>query len=331
MSEYQPKAMWHESIRQFDVNEIVEGGVTGLDNLPHQQLADNFQYLLQRLILTESALGLLAPDTPLVPDPDGPIDSSDGNPTGDWLIEILTPPVHAPEWAPSFIFRATHSSGQRVDNVVVAMRQLNASANINTLPHDLTNWNPNVQGINIDKKLQITQPFSTDANGVAVFTIQPAYILINAGKNVNSEAFLYIASGPTAEQDLGDGKDLSDLYRIQVKLADARYQAPPANNTNYDLWEIINQTATPFAPGESPSFTLSNTAGASNRSVNWSISRIYQSYAEGDIVTQLNSGTVVSDSNGKATITSAPIPGQGAGQYVLQVKAGASTRNFTIN
>lgn len=62
MSSYTPKDKWHPTIRQFDINEIVEGGSTGLDNIPHQQLADNLLHLEKRIAAIEGG-GSTPPDT----------------------------------------------------------------------------------------------------------------------------------------------------------------------------------------------------------------------------------------------------------------------------
>lgn len=63
MSNYKPKDKWHSTIRQFDINEIVEGGSTGLDNIPHQQLADNLLHLEKRIAAIEEGGGYTPPDT----------------------------------------------------------------------------------------------------------------------------------------------------------------------------------------------------------------------------------------------------------------------------
>ena len=67
MSTYTPKDKWHAGIRQFDINEIVEGGSTGLDNIPHQELADNLFHILKRLEVVEKKGNIItSPNAPSV-------------------------------------------------------------------------------------------------------------------------------------------------------------------------------------------------------------------------------------------------------------------------
>ena len=39
------QAVWVEQIRQIEVNDPVQGGENGIDNIPHQQLANRTAYL----------------------------------------------------------------------------------------------------------------------------------------------------------------------------------------------------------------------------------------------------------------------------------------------
>ena len=67
MSTYTPKDQWHGGIRQFDINEIVEGGSAGLDNIPHQELADNLFHLMKRLEVVERKGGVITlPNAPSI-------------------------------------------------------------------------------------------------------------------------------------------------------------------------------------------------------------------------------------------------------------------------
>ncbi len=67
MSNYTPKDKWHPQIRQFDINEIVEGGEVGLDNIPHQQLADCLFHLKKRIENIETKGGTITvPNAPTI-------------------------------------------------------------------------------------------------------------------------------------------------------------------------------------------------------------------------------------------------------------------------
>ena len=94
MSEYNPVPVYHPSVRLFDLNEYVEGGPNGLDNLPSKQLADNIEFLLRRIV----ALEQVTPDAPLVPPPPVPEPSEPvgtGSGTGSGTI-ITTPGTQQP-------------------------------------------------------------------------------------------------------------------------------------------------------------------------------------------------------------------------------------------
>ncbi|WP_201585226.1 hypothetical protein [Psychrobacter sp. HII-4] len=125
MSSYTPKDKWHPTIRQFDINEIVEGGSTGLDNIPHQQLADNLLHLEKRIAAIEEGSGSTPPDTgggdtggqPTDPNPTDP----NALPAGDWIV---TKTSSEPDWqGAARHFEIKHSSGESIPDVTVRARQ----------------------------------------------------------------------------------------------------------------------------------------------------------------------------------------------------------------
>ena len=115
MSEYTPIEKWHPTINEFDINDIVEGGSTGIDNIPHQQLADNLLHLSLKMKLLEDTVSFiipaLLPTLPVVP----PVVGTTGpeeNPLGEWVID--TPPSNNHYWGWNGVIgiSATHSSGK---------------------------------------------------------------------------------------------------------------------------------------------------------------------------------------------------------------------------
>jgi|GEM_PF-3625525 len=86
MSKYTPIDKWHGEIRQFDVNELVEGGTTGLDNIPHQQLADSLFHLKKRIEAIEKRGGIV-----ILPDAASIITTDKGNGAGDVTFRDNSP------------------------------------------------------------------------------------------------------------------------------------------------------------------------------------------------------------------------------------------------
>lgn len=151
MSEYTPKNEWHPAIRQFDINEIVEGGELGLDNIPHQQLADNQHFIANRILRLEGfmdSISAITPDVELPPDGDLPNAGGDtvpvGPSVGEWFIDndSFTPSkafaVLPWQWDPKATvensaarttgsFSVTHSSGQKITDIEVAVRHVSAN------------------------------------------------------------------------------------------------------------------------------------------------------------------------------------------------------------
>lgn len=56
-------AQWETGIYQLEVNDPVEGGVTGIDNLQPKQLANRTAYLKQQLELLAASVGIIDIDT----------------------------------------------------------------------------------------------------------------------------------------------------------------------------------------------------------------------------------------------------------------------------
>lgn len=176
MSEYTPQNIWHGKIRQFEVNEIVEGGIDGIDNIPHHELADCIFYLFERLKLSELAIGLLSkaevttpvpgnppgggglPDVGVTPpEPVTPPPASQ-NPSGTWTVTQVTPPLIASGHGvtQNYTYIARHSSGQQITGVSIAWGQFPTT----------------------DKSAIATQNLevrNTDASGVLSFTVNPGY------------------------------------------------------------------------------------------------------------------------------------------------------------
>lgn len=132
MSNYTPKDVWHPAIRQFDINEIVEGGDNGLDNIPHQQLADCILHLKNRLEAVENG-SYTPPDT-------GGGDTGGGDPndpgtipTGTWTAILATP---EPNWqSAARVVNIRHTSTARIEGIEVSCWQRNSSSGVESPVH----------------------------------------------------------------------------------------------------------------------------------------------------------------------------------------------------
>lgn len=126
MSKYTPKNEWHPKIQQFDINEIVEGGESGIDNIPHHQLADCIFYLLTRLSLVEASVNYLIAGVAPNPD-DGTVEPDPAdNPLGEWII-TKGPSVAPARWGGISEIYAVHSSGQKIKDVTLTTQSHRAS------------------------------------------------------------------------------------------------------------------------------------------------------------------------------------------------------------
>lgn len=202
MSEYIPQNQWHPAIRQFDINEIVEGGEAGLDNIPHHQLADCVWHLLDRIVKNENSIkAILQGVTPnITPGVGEETPLPDANPLGEWTIEGFSK-VSALSTFGLFFVTLKHSSGQQIAGVRPSSEQIRASdgylGGVSS-----TSRNGSDAGYTTDAEGRVTLPFYIGhrPDGWPEMNIK-----VEAPNTTTFESRLYIWNGVPANLTPGSG------------------------------------------------------------------------------------------------------------------------------